>query len=226
MSDRPTTPSGDSGPPTAPVPPHWPGPQGSASTTGRRGLWSEATSTGGGRAALVAAAVLGTLLLVTGLGLVAALAGDVDDLFDRSERDATSEDRRPGLGLGRGQSDDDEREGRGNGRGNGLGADGRPGMGPGMGPGGLAAAGDLMHGEFTTGVTGTPTVMVVQSGEVTAHTPGRSLTVESGDGFEATYSLVDSFATTGTGAPLDTGAQVFVVAAKEGLKVTRLVVLG
>ena len=83
----------------------------------------------------------------------------------------------------------------------------------------------MLHGEFTTNLTGTPTVMVVQSGQVTAYTAGKSLTVKSTDGFEATYTLDGGTATTGrNAAALATGVQVHVVAAKDGMKVTTLVV--
>ena len=52
-----------------------------------------------------------------------------------------------------------------------------------MGMGAGAALGAVLHGEFTTNLTGTPTVMVVQTGQVTAYTAGKSLTVKSTDGF-------------------------------------------
>ena len=82
----------------------------------------------------------------------------------------------------------------------------------------------MLHGEFTTNLTGTPTVMVVQTGQVTAYTAGKSLTVESTDGFEATYTLDGGTATTGRNATaLANGVQVRVVAAKDGMKVTALV---
>ena len=87
----------------------------------------------------------------------------------------------------------------------------------------LAAGIDgVLHGEFTTNVTGTPTVMVVQSGQVTAYTAGESLTVRSADGFEATYVVDATVATMRGAADLAAGVQVQVVAAKEGMKLTRL----
>ena len=95
------------------------------------------------------------------------------------------------------------------------------GNGMGMGRQGLDAP-DVLHGEFTTNVTGTPTVMVVQSGQVRAYTAGKSLTVRSSDGFEATYSLDEAVASMRGAADLAAGAQVQVIAAKEGMKVTRL----
>ena len=100
----------------------------------------------------------------------------------------------------------------GNGKGNGLGM--------GRGAGGLGA---VLHGEFTTNLTGTPTVMVVQTGQVTAYTAGKSLTVKSTDGFEATYTLDGSAVTAGPAAgQLANGVQVRVLAAKDGMKVTAL----
>ncbi|GAA4397435.1 hypothetical protein GCM10023168_02370 [Fodinibacter luteus] len=216
-----TVPAGSA---AAPAPPSGPG-----------RWWSEATSSSGGRAALIVAAVLAALLLVTGVGLVAALATGYDDDRWDDERVSMSDGRgrsgAPGQGEGKGNN------GRGLGQGDGRQGgnavpgpnQGNPGLGNGNGNGkgqgmGRAAGGldVVLHGEFTTNVTGTPTVMVVQTGRVTAYTAGSSLTVESTDGFEATYTL-DGTEATGRGAEeLATGGQVRVVAAKEGMKVTRL----
>ena len=92
---------------------------------------------------------------------------------------------------------------------------------------GAAGLGAVLHGEFTTNVTGTPTVMVVQTGQVTAYTAGKSLTVKSADGYEATYVLDATTATAGRGgAEPANGVQVRVLAAKDGMKVTTLVVGG
>ena len=83
----------------------------------------------------------------------------------------------------------------------------------------------MLHGEFTTSVTGTPTVMVVQTGQVTAYTAGKSLAVKSSDGFTATYTLDGTAPVLGNAAtPVAVGATVRVVAAKEGMKVTAVVV--
>ena len=85
--------------------------------------------------------------------------------------------------------------------------------------------GAVLHGEFTTNLTGTPTVMVVQTGQVTAYTAGKSLTVKSADGFEATYTLTGTAPLTArNGATLATGVQAQVLAAKDGMKVTALAV--
>lgn len=206
-----------------------------APPTGPRGWWGEATSTGGGRAALIAVAVLGALLLMTGVALTGALVVAGHDRWDDDERVSRSEEFAPGMGNGRGQGN-----GKGQGQGNREQDDGDeiPGPNPGnpgnmgrgngngMGPGrGVAGLDDILHGEYTTNVTGTPTVMVVQLGQVTAYTAGTSLTVKSSDGYEATYALGDAVATTRTATALAPGVQVRVVAAKEGLKVTRLAVV-
>ena len=205
------------------------GPAGPAGPAGGpRQLWGEATSTGGGRAALAVAAILGALLLLTGIGLIAAIAGD-DDGPGRGERVGMPDDRRgPGNGMGMGRGQD--KNGKGMPGGNGMGNPGQqapddaPGLGLGRGRGGQGV-GDVLHGEFTTGVTGTPTVMVVQTGVVTAYTAGQSIAVESADGFQATYSLGGAIATP-RNVPVATGSQVRVVAAKGGMTVTRLDVLG
>jgi hypothetical protein len=206
-----------------------------APPAGPRRWWGEATSSAGGRAALIAVVVLGSLLLLTGVGLLAALVAGHDD-WGRGEHARVFDETGPGMGKGKGNG-----QGNGNGLGNrGRGLDqGRPGpdggpvvpgvpgvpANPGNGLGrGLGALGDVLHGEYTTNVTGTPTVMVVQQGQVTAYTAGESLTVRSTDGFEATYALDGAVATTRGGTVLAAGVQVRVVAAKEGMKVTRLVV--
>ena len=250
MTDRPTAPPpGDPDPQRPPqvtpeeTTPTTVLPQGVAPATtaaagpagGPRRLWGEATSTGGGRAALAVAAILGTLLLLTGIGLIAALAGD--DGPDRGERVGMMDDRRgPGNGMGMGRGHD-KKQGNGMPGGNGMGnprqengpedLDDAPGLGLGRGRGGPggAGAGEVLHGEFTTGVTGTPTVMVVQTGVVTAYTAAQSIAVESADGFRATYSLGGAIDTP-RNVPVAVGSQVRVVAAKSGMTVTRLDVLG
>lgn len=227
--------------PAAQPGPAWPGggaPTSSAAAPagarpgGPRRWWDDATSTGAGRAALIAVAVLGSLLLVAGVGLTAALVAG-HDRWDRDERGWTSDDRGPGAGQGNGKGkgkgkmagrDGDAPPGR-----QGRQADpmnpGNPGNGRGRGTGlGAGRLGDVLHGEYTTNVTGTPTTMVVQTGEVTAYTAGTSLTVKSRDGFQATYALDGTLPTTRGTTALATGVQVRVVAVKEGMKVTRLVV--
>lgn len=209
--------------PTAPLPPQ---PQGLPPAAPPR----QATMTSAGQVALVVGAVLGSLLLLTGVGLVAAHVfggGPGRGGHERvmmSDRDGPGNGRGLALGheKGRGQGmDKGQRPGQGQGMGQGQGQG--MGRGNGMGRPG-AGTDDVLHGEFTTGVTGTPTVMVVQSGQVTAYTPGSSLTVKSSDGFEATYVLDATVATTRGATQLATGVQVHLVAAKEGMKVTRLIV--
>ena len=154
------------------------------------------------------------------------------------------DDDRSGDGPKGWGHDDDRRgdtphgnNGRGNGNGNGR-ADGqgeKPGKGQGRGrgddaselgglsSGGIPGLGAVLHGEFTTSITGTPTVMVFQSGEVSAYTEDESLEVTSSDGFEATYVIDSSTAVRGT--PAD-GEQVRVVAAKDGMTAVLVAVTG
>ncbi len=149
--------------------------------------------------ALGLAAALAAFVVVVGIGLTAALVvshhGGGERGFITNGRD--------------GRGDFDQQGPKGMGRGNGTGPNGGPAQGDGnrnavpqppgqgapagprqgMGLGAGAALGAVLHGEFTTSVTGTPTVMVVQSGQVTAYTAGKSMTVKSTDGFTATYTL-------------------------------------
>jgi hypothetical protein len=196
----------------------------------RQGWFGQATSTSGGRIAVVAAAVFGTLLLMASVGLVAALVvgggpGRDDERVMMSERSGPGNGKGMGQGLGL-QKDKARGNGQGNnGNGQGNNGNGQGNNGNGQGMGRLAPGMDaVLHGEFTTNVTGTPTVMVVQSGQVTAYTAGTSLTVKSADGFEATYVLDATVATMRGADELAVGVPVNVVAAKEGLKVTRLAV--
>ena len=227
---------------SVPAPPGWvPAAAPAAATpSGPRRWWNEATSTGGGRAALAAVAVLAARFVVVGLGLTAAVVvshhrGGDGGFITHARGDDRFDEQGPGMGMGRGNGKGlGKNQGQGNGRQQAPGqanpavpgtpvVPGNPGMG--MGRGAAAAMGAVLHGEFTTNLTGTPTVMVVQTGQVTAYTAGKSLTVKSTDGFEATYTLDGGTATTGRNtAALATGVQVHVVAAKDGMKVTTLVV--
>jgi hypothetical protein len=195
--------------------------------------WNEATSTGGGRAALAAAAVLTALLVVAGIGLMTALLvthhGGDDRGLVVGNGNGRFEQQGPGRGNGNGNG---KNKGQGNGRQQppGQGDPEQPGMpvlplNPGKGLGRGLAPGAVLHGEFTTNLTGTPTVMVVQTGQVTAYTAGKSLRVKSADGFEATYTLDATTAAGGRNATaIADGVQVRVVAAKKGMKVTALMV--
>ncbi|PKW27544.1 hypothetical protein [Phycicoccus duodecadis] len=223
-------------------PPGWgstPRPPGSV-----RRAWDEARATGGGRVALAAIGVLSVVLLVALIGLGAALVGDRGHGMTADGRAGTSFGRDqdqggpgrgnamgrqgqsgPGRGNGMGRQDPNGqalppgRQQGGNGQGDG--ARPMPGMGEMKGLGGLGA---VLHGEFTTSVTGAPAVMVVQSGQVSACTPGASLAVKSSDGFSATYVLDASTITPGADT-LAVGSTVRVLAAKQGLKAV-LVVAG
>lgn len=238
--------------PAAPAPPEWRGGGGStasnAAQSGPRRWWNEATSTGGGRAALAGVAVLGVLLLVTGLGLVTAFAVNQRGGDDRGFFSSTrgGQNTGPGADGWKGQGDNRQRndgkgdrpgsDRQGNGRHQADGGDAPFGPanpanpanpGQGTAPGrGLAGLGAVLHGEFTTAVTGTPTVMVVQTGQVTAYTAGKSLKVKSTDGYEATYTLDATTSVAGRGGEPAVGVQVRVLAAKDGMKATALVVGG
>ena len=97
---------------------------------------------------------------------------------------------------------------------------GQPGNGLGRGPGAL---GDVLHGEYTTNVTGTPTVMVVQTGAGHRLHRGQVAHREELGRLRGDLRARRGPATTRGGTVLATGVQVRVVAAKEGMKVTRLV---
>ncbi len=207
-----------------------------------RRWWGEATASTGSRIALVTAAALVVLVLVAGAGLVgsfvlhrvqravsASASEDHGVWGDDGERGGSTPFGNNGRGNGNGRKDggqggSDRGPGNGNGpgRGNGLGQGNGPGQGNGraqgqgngLGGGMLPGLGAVLHGEFTTTVTGRPAVMLFQVGEVTAVTEGASLTVRSTDGFKATYTLDTATSTVG-GSPV-TGDQVRVVAAKQG----------
>ena len=216
-----------------PAPPGWvpAAAPAAAAPSGPRRWWNEATSTGGGRAALAAVAVLAALFVVVGIGLTTALVvthhrgGDDRGFMSNARR------RRPVRAAGPRHGDGPrqrqrQRQGQGQNKGQGNGRQQAPGQanpmvpgnpvapanpGMGMGRGAAGAMGAVLHGEFTTNLTGTPTVMVVQTGQVTAYTAGKSLTVKSTDGFEATYTLTGTAPLTArNGATLATGVQVQV----------------
>lgn len=226
-------------------PPGW-GPTPRSAGPVRR-AWAETRATQGGRVAVAAIGVLSVVLLVALIGLAAALVGDRGHGMVADGREGTSFGREegqggPGRGNGLGRQGRDGQGGTGMGRqdrdrqalppgpqqgGNGQGNG--PGGGtqrmPGMGVlGGFGGLGAVLHGEFTTGVTGAPAVMLVQSGQVTAYTAGASLAVRSTDGFSATY-VVDASTITPGGSILTVGSTVRVLAAKQGMKAV-LVVAG
>lgn len=205
---------------------------GQQSTAGR--LWGEATGTTGSRIVLATAAVLAVVVLLLGAGLVGSVV--VHRLGGAGFALGDDDDRGRGEGLGRPGGTPFGTDGRGNGHGNGRSdAPGRPGKerddrglgrgrvdGLGGAAGTLPGLGTVLHGRFTTTLTGRPAVMVFQVGEVTATTGAESLTVRSTDGFEATYTLDP----TTSGTAVTTGDRVRVVAAEDGMTVVVLQVLG
>ncbi|MEO7421786.1 MAG: hypothetical protein ABIU87_05255 [Ornithinibacter sp.] len=236
--------------PTAPSPA---APSAAARRPGRGagGLWDGALSSTGGRVAVVLAALFVTLFLVGGLGLSALAVGR--RVLGEDHGPMMSQGRDGpwnGMGRGNGQSNGDENrhgdekgkgngpgpgrdQGLGHGWGNGNGTDRgvpegtMPGIprGEGFGHGGFGPGGAL-HGEVTAaGVGGQVVTTVFQLGEVTAYTPGRSVAVKSTDGFTATYTITADTGTARGGTPV-LGAKVRVIAAKDGLALTRIAVVG
>lgn len=209
---------------------------------GIRRSWDQATSTTGGRVALGAVAVLATLLVVAVIGLGAAIIGghdrrdgreasfgrDQGRFGDEGQWYGPGADGRPGADRRDGMDGGPMMRGQDRQRG-GTDDEGLP-QGRQRGPGGMMngmnGLDTVLHGEFTTTATGDPVVMVVQVGEVTAYAPATSITLQSSDGFEGTYDLTGPYASTRIGLPLEVGAQVRVVAAKDGMKATRVTVLG
>lgn len=226
----------------APLPPARPGLRERIGTS-----WREATSTRGGRFATILAASLATLAVIAAIGLgIGALA--------RGDRGGSPE-RAADRTSGQGRHEANNGNGNGNGTGQGLGMGGpgrdgghhqgqgqRQGQGPnapigpnapmspnprlGQGGGGLGM-GAVLHGEFVSALSGTPTAMLLQSGVVTKVEAGKTLTVKSSDGFEATYALSTGTAYgRGGAAGVVTGATVLVLAVKDGAKATVVAVTG
>lgn len=227
----PAPPAGGTPPPAGPPPTqHWAGPP----PPPRRSMWGDATSTTGGKVALLAGfgALALVLLIVGGLavaGLVRAVTDDdrgpvgwhmgVDDDDDRGEMG-------PGMGRGMGPGNDDSDQGFGPGNGQGNGNRNGWGMGPGMGMGGLGAFGGL-HGEAVIeDGTGTRTILF-QRGEVTAVTTDK-VTVKSTDDFTATYTIGDDTRQRikDKVSSLEQGDQVMVVADKDGATTLQILRLG
>lgn len=247
-----TAPAPAASPPPAGGPPpiQGPPPPGSGQPGGAPGRWwRAATATPGRRLGTAAAALLAVLGLVGVLALGALAVGAV--AFGRGEHGRVGQSSRmddgggmnrqgrgdgQGYGPGGGQGN---RQGQGNGQGYGDGNDQQSPWGPGTGTGqrrggslgngdrngmgGMGALSSVLHGEFTTSATGTPTVMLFQLGQVTAVSGTTSMTVKSTDGFTATYALTKT--TTMTAQPT-VGASVRVLAAKDGATASSVVVLG
>jgi hypothetical protein len=166
--------------------------------------------------ALVVAGVLVVLLLVGVAGAAAFAVGRGLNHHGGPRVSELREGRGDGMGPGmRGQGERGPGEQQ---RQLGPQQRGMGGNGGGLGSvlGGAGALGAVQHGEFTvTGSGGTPTVMTLQRGTVTAAS-STSLSVKSADGFTATYALDSS-----TRAPARTvanGDSVLVLAQKQGSK--------
>jgi hypothetical protein len=199
------------------IPPYAGGPSGGGYQAGpppkKPGIFRQATSTTGGTVALIVAACLVGLLLLGTAGVASLVAVRALTHEHRADRVEQMHDRMSG-GLPPGQQRKMDRapqqpgsRGNGNGQGNGIG-----GL-----LGGATALGNIQHGEFTMqGVaTGKPNVMTVQRGTVTAAST-TSLSVKSADGFTGKYVINGD--TRGKAANAKVGDAVLVVAEKEGAK--------
>jgi hypothetical protein len=180
-------------------------------TPRRPSLWEQATSTRGGRIAVVVAIVALCLLVGTAAVALAASARQdrlgttsaTTDQNGQASKDKNDKDKdkstngNPGNGQGKGQGN-----GQGNGDLNSI-------------PGRL---GGTLHGEVTrpTATGGTETLLV-QSGSVTASS-ATEVTVKSSDGFAETYAVSDTTTVRGPAkaAGLAVGTEVTVVATKDG----------
>jgi hypothetical protein len=178
-------------------------------TPRRPTLWDQATSTRGGRIAVVVAIVALCLLVGTAavalaasarqdrLGPTSAAAIDQNSQASKDKNKDKSTNGNQGNGQGKGQDN-----GQGNGDLNSI-------------PGRL---GGTLHGEVTrpTATGGTETLLV-QSGSVTASS-ATELSVKSSDGFTETYAVSDTTTVRGPAkaAGLAVGTEVTVVATKDG----------
>lgn len=192
------------GPPPGPVPPGGPG-----GPERRPGMWSQATSTTGGKVATTVALVMTGVLLLGLLAVGVFAAARIGDRFEERRGNVANvpdgwPDMRP-----RGDADDTPRRGNGNGMMRGSGP--RDFLLPG---GGLGA---VQHGEFTaTGTDGKPVVLTIQRGAVTAAS-ATSVGVRSADGFAQTYTVNTATRVGGGSAEqLAAGDQIIVVARKDG----------
>jgi hypothetical protein len=217
--------------PQPPVPPH-----GTLSPRegGLHGWWHRATATPGRRLATGLAAALAILGLLGVLALGALAVGTVAfgrgghgaeraDSWSRTDGGKGDRMGRQGDGRGQGkgwQNNEQNQPFDPNGGGSGQGPRGRmDGMGPMGGMGALAGA---LHGEVTVATGGTPSVLLFQTGQVTA-VDKASLAVKSSDGFTATYALSSS--TIVMPSQPVVGSTVRVLANKEGAAATRVMVL-
>lgn len=202
-------------------PPGQPGQPYGAPPPRRQGLWHQATSTTGGKAATgIAIALAGVLLLgVLAVGLfgVSRAVGlwgghgqgvSQHDGFGPGNRFGDDNRMGPGMGLR-----------NGNGQGNGLGNGGGMMRGNGV----LGQLGRVQHGEVTvTGSDGKPVVMTVQRGTVTA-AGATSVSVRSDDGYAQTYAVNSSTRVRGTtGTQPQKDDQVVVLARKADKVATQI----
>jgi hypothetical protein len=170
-------------------------------------VWREATSTTGGKIAIVASLVAMALvgLLVTGFAIGAILHHNRFDPtagpgLDRGRQWQVPKDRMwpngpPGMDR-RNRADD-----------------GLPRLG--------GALGSLDHGEFTvTAADGSRRTLTIQRGIVTKASSS-SITVRSSDGFTATYSIDSSTRLPGNAAPT-TNDRVVVLADKDSHTALRI----
>ena len=175
----------------------------------RPGLWSQATSTTGGKVATGIAIALAAVLL---LGVLAVGAFGVSRAVglwgDRGPRVA----QRDGSGA-------EERFDDGNRMGPGMGPRSNPGNGKRM----LGGLGSVQHGELTvTGRDGKALVITVQRGTVTA-AGATSVSVRSDDGFAQTYAVNSSTRVRGASATQpQKGDQVVVMARKADKVATQI----
>ena len=182
-------------------------------TPRRPSLWEQATSTRGGRIAVVVAIV--ALCLLVGTAAVALAASARHDRI--STASASTDQSAQGQGNGNKNKDKDKSN---NGQGNGQGNQGNQGNGQGNGdlnsiPGRL---GGTLHGEVTRpNAAGGTETLLVQTGTVTASS-ATEVTVKSSDGFTETYAVTADTTVRGPAkaAGLAVGTDVTVVAAKEG----------
>jgi hypothetical protein len=158
--------------------------------------WRQAISTRGGRWAVgIAAAALAALLLLgVGVGVAGVLVLRNHNVVATTGQQQSGSFRAP--------------FGRGNG---GNGNPGQPGARGGRLPGGLGGilGGTALHGNVTANVNGSPQSLVFQRGLVTA-VSSTSITLQSSDGFTATYGRTVQTRT--RAAVPGTGVQALVLA--------------
>ena len=178
-------------------------------TPRRPTLWEQATSTRGGRVAVVVAIVALCLLVGTAAVALAASARE-----DRAGLASASTDQGSPAKKDKDNGKDKDKTDKGS-----QGSQGGQGN---QGNGDLSSIpgrlGGTLHGEVTrpTAAGGTETLLV-QSGAVTASS-ATEVTVKSSDGFTETYAVSDTTTVRGPAkaAGLAVGTQVTVVAAKDG----------